>query len=111
MSGDEREKRIGALRAIRPDAFKLRDKLSFSQADMEAWGDVMAELQPDTDKPNLPRLRRVALTAAHRGGWFETAPELEDGDFILLPPHVVGTVGDLVLLLYNEITNPDPSFT
>jgi hypothetical protein len=111
MSGDERKKRIEELRAIKAGDFKLRDRLSFSQVDMETWGDVMAELQPDTDKPNLSRLRRIALTAAHRGGWFEAMPELGDDDFVLLPPHVVAAVGDQVLLLFNDITNPDPSFT
>lgn len=116
MAGDERkadrEKRIKELQAVKPADFTLRDKLTYSQEDMELWGDVMADIGTiNTERPNLARMRRFALTAAYNSGWFVTAPKLESTDFILLPPTVVNHVGDAVLTLYNEIVNPDPSFT
>jgi hypothetical protein len=109
MSGDKRRKKIEELRALKASEFVLRDKLDFAQGDLEEWGDVVGEV--DTEKPNLPRLRRVALQAAYKAGWFVTAPKLADEDFVLLPPPLVSAVGDQVLRLYNEVTNPDPSFT
>lgn len=111
MPGDERTKRIAELRELKEADFVLRDKMDFSQADVETWGDVVADMELEGKKPNLARLRRVALTAAHKAGWFATCPELGDDDYLLLPPRIINSVGDRVLLLYNEIISPDESFT
>lgn len=108
---DERQARISELRLLKVSDFALRDKLSFCQEDVEIWGEIMGDFSSDSGKINLARIRRLAFQAAYQGKWFEGAPELAEGDFVLMPPGLVSAVGNAVLDLYNEINVPDMDFT
>lgn len=111
MKPMERNERVAELKALKPVDFVLRARESYCQDDIELWSEAMADVNLTGTNLNLPRVRRMAFQAAYKGGWFDKKPELEDGDFVLLPPSLVTRMGDTVLELYNEITIPDLSFT
>ncbi len=113
-SGDkttEQKKRIGELKAIKPDQFVLLDAELLTQGDIEEFADAMGGFNMNGENLNPPRMRRFAFQAAHKIGWFTQAPEVTEADFPLMPPPLVTRVGDRVLEHYNAITIPDESFT